>query len=404
MARDDLKQLRLLVFQRVNTLNQNKTLSIDDNKVIQRMLCTDPNAQQVIDLQKINRTCLERVLQFVNVCEQSNTEARIALSPVVRPRTCRQKPTKQTPKQEMCKEDPNPTPDCLGVTPVLSKQQKRILKSINDAYALRVPRKKQLGDLAGTTVETTDEATDETTVNETIDEPNDETIDDEMDSNDEDDEMDSNDDEIIDSNDEISEIDDSDQEWDPDTGGRPVVDSSGESESDTDNESSYWVYDPPDESDEVRHGGYTYIKQRWPMLSDQDVCKVEQCIYTHAQQSINKTHAQTKRDRERMFVAFYNTGMHRLIGRLVTTPDLLASWSVTQIYTLPIWELLPQKYPRWQLDDQCAETDIWSDNGLLQCPKCKQYTTTYTTMQTRSADEPETVFASCKCGKRWKFC
>jgi DNA-directed RNA polymerase subunit M/transcription elongation factor TFIIS len=44
-------------------------------------------------------------------------------------------------------------------------------------------------------------------------------------------------------------------------------------------------------------------------------------------------------------------------------------------------------------------------NGLLKCGKCKSTKTDYTTMQTRSADEPATVFASCRaCGNRWRFC
>lgn len=42
--------------------------------------------------------------------------------------------------------------------------------------------------------------------------------------------------------------------------------------------------------------------------------------------------------------------------------------------------------------------------GLLQCKKCKSNKTDYYTLQTRSADEPATVYASCKnCGNRWKF-
>ena len=41
--------------------------------------------------------------------------------------------------------------------------------------------------------------------------------------------------------------------------------------------------------------------------------------------------------------------------------------------------------------------------GLLQCGKCKSKKTTYSSMQTRSADEPMTVFALClACGNRWK--
>ena len=42
--------------------------------------------------------------------------------------------------------------------------------------------------------------------------------------------------------------------------------------------------------------------------------------------------------------------------------------------------------------------------SMLQCRQCKSYTVTYTEVQTRSADEPMTVFCSCStCGKRWKM-
>ena len=41
--------------------------------------------------------------------------------------------------------------------------------------------------------------------------------------------------------------------------------------------------------------------------------------------------------------------------------------------------------------------------GEFQCNKCKSTKVTYYQMQTRSADEPMTVFLSClKCGKRWR--
>lgn len=42
--------------------------------------------------------------------------------------------------------------------------------------------------------------------------------------------------------------------------------------------------------------------------------------------------------------------------------------------------------------------------GLLKCGKCKSLKTTYYQLQTRSADEPMTTYASCnQCGHRWKF-
>lgn len=42
--------------------------------------------------------------------------------------------------------------------------------------------------------------------------------------------------------------------------------------------------------------------------------------------------------------------------------------------------------------------------GLFKCGRCKSWRTTYYQMQTRSADEPMTTFATCHdCDKRWRF-
>jgi transcription elongation factor S-II len=42
-------------------------------------------------------------------------------------------------------------------------------------------------------------------------------------------------------------------------------------------------------------------------------------------------------------------------------------------------------------------------DGILQCGKCKSKKTEYYQLQTRSADEPMTTYATCKkCGNRWK--
>jgi|TARA_B110000305_G_C19452597_1_gene648897 transcription elongation factor S-II len=41
--------------------------------------------------------------------------------------------------------------------------------------------------------------------------------------------------------------------------------------------------------------------------------------------------------------------------------------------------------------------------GLFKCGKCRGYKTTFYQMQTRSADEPMTVFITCHvCDRRWK--
>lgn len=44
------------------------------------------------------------------------------------------------------------------------------------------------------------------------------------------------------------------------------------------------------------------------------------------------------------------------------------------------------------------------EDGAFQCNKCKSWKTIHTQLQTRSADEPMTIFVSCKkCNKNWKM-
>jgi len=52
---------------------------------------------------------------------------------------------------------------------------------------------------------------------------------------------------------------------------------------------------------------------------------------------------------------------------------------------------------------QLAE-DEGTGTDLIQCRRCKQNNCAYTEAQTRSADEPMTLFVLCKnCGNRWKM-
>jgi len=47
---------------------------------------------------------------------------------------------------------------------------------------------------------------------------------------------------------------------------------------------------------------------------------------------------------------------------------------------------------------------IDENKGLFRCGRCRSEKTTYRTCQTRSSDEPETVFVTClRCNNRWRF-
>ena len=65
-----------------------------------------------------------------------------------------------------------------------------------------------------------------------------------------------------------------------------------------------------------------------------------------------------------------------------------------------------------QFRQECAKEGIreaqvaknqGTETALFKCGKCGKRRTTYTQLQTRSADEPMTTFVLClECGNRWK--
>jgi DNA-directed RNA polymerase subunit M/transcription elongation factor TFIIS len=54
-------------------------------------------------------------------------------------------------------------------------------------------------------------------------------------------------------------------------------------------------------------------------------------------------------------------------------------------------------------DSSKYTTNIEASTDMFTCKKCKSKKCTYYELQTRSADEPTTVFITClDCGKHWK--
>ena len=64
-------------------------------------------------------------------------------------------------------------------------------------------------------------------------------------------------------------------------------------------------------------------------------------------------------------------------------------------------KLIQQKIKR---DASKFNTNIEASTDMFTCKKCKSKKCTYYELQTRSADEPATIFITClDCGKHWKI-
>ena len=64
-----------------------------------------------------------------------------------------------------------------------------------------------------------------------------------------------------------------------------------------------------------------------------------------------------------------------------------------------------KKLTQESINDHQLATNTGTETGQFTCGKCKGNKTSYSQLQTRSADEPMTTFVFCNtCGNRWKFC
>lgn len=82
------------------------------------------------------------------------------------------------------------------------------------------------------------------------------------------------------------------------------------------------------------------------------------------------------------------------------TPQSLAFMTHQEMNPSRWKELIEQKIKR---DANKYVTNIQASTDMFTCRKCKSKKCTYYELQTRSADEPATIFITClDCGKNWK--
>lgn len=108
---------------------------------------------------------------------------------------------------------------------------------------------------------------------------------------------------------------------------------------------------------------------------------------------------------DRLRSIFANLNSHTLVE---TIND--KKMKIHEIAFMTHQELQPEKWnllleEKKKRDENKFTPKIQASTDMFTCRKCKSKECTYYQLQTRSADEPMTLYISCTiCGNRWKQC
>lgn len=101
-----------------------------------------------------------------------------------------------------------------------------------------------------------------------------------------------------------------------------------------------------------------------------------------------------------IYINLKNKDILALLQSKELLPQSFASMTHQEMNPKRWKELLEQKMKR---DANKFTTNIQASTDMFTCKKCKSKRCTYYELQTRSADEPATIFVTClDCGKNWK--
>ena len=95
-----------------------------------------------------------------------------------------------------------------------------------------------------------------------------------------------------------------------------------------------------------------------------------------------------------------NTRLFERMKKMEFSPSELVNMSTQELFPEHWKQLIDEKYRKNKV---LYETKKEAMTDQFKCRKCKSRETCYYEMQTRSADEPMTIFITClNCGNRWK--
>jgi transcription elongation factor S-II len=149
-----------------------------------------------------------------------------------------------------------------------------------------------------------------------------------------------------------------------------------------------------------------------PVLGDETIStNLEIAIYNYAIKEANSRKIIKKWDNphfvqlyiDRLRSIYVNLKNLDLVEQVKTgeiTPQTLAFMTHQELNPGRWSKLIEQKIKR---DASKFTTNVQASTDMFTCKKCRSKKCTYYELQTRSADEPATIFVTClDCGKHWK--
>jgi transcription elongation factor S-II len=107
--------------------------------------------------------------------------------------------------------------------------------------------------------------------------------------------------------------------------------------------------------------------------------------------------------KDRLYSIYTNLKKDELVKRIRTkelTPQIIA-FMTHQEMDPSRWHLFIEK--KMKRDSSKFDKKVQASTDMFTCRKCKSKKCTYYELQTRSADEPATIFVTClDCGKNWR--
>lgn len=102
-----------------------------------------------------------------------------------------------------------------------------------------------------------------------------------------------------------------------------------------------------------------------------------------------------------LYLNLKNEALLKDLKKKEFTPEVLAFMTHQEMNPEHWKEYIDKKKKR---DANRYSNNMQASTDIFTCRKCRSKRCTYYELQTRSADEPATIFVTClDCGKNWKF-